>query len=68
MINFFKKIAVILGMVYLTFISIKEMVNVLDLYIDSPSYNAKVFLKDFNNAICKNISILQNAYKESLGI
>lgn len=68
MIKFFKKIVVILGMVYLTFISIKEMVNVLDLYIDSPSYNAKVFLKDFNNAICKNISILQNAYKESLGI
>ena len=68
MINFFKKIAIILGMVYLVFISIKEMVNVLDLYINSPSYNAKVFLSDFNNAICKNIKILQNAYKESLGI
>jgi hypothetical protein len=68
MIKFFKKIVVILGMVYLTFISIKEMVNVLDLYIDSPSYNAKAFLNDFNNAICKNINILQNAYKEGLGI
>ena len=68
MVKFFKKIAVILGMVYLTFISIKEMVNVLDLYIDAPSYNAKAFLNDFNNAIYKNINILQNAYREGLGI
>lgn len=64
MIKFLKKIA----MVYLTFISIKEMVNVLDLYINSPSYNARVFLNDFNNAICKNIKILQDVHKESLGI
>lgn len=64
MIKFLKKIA----MVYLTFISIKEMVNVLDLYINSPSYNARVFLNDFNNAICKNIKILQDIDKESLGI
>ena len=63
MIKFLKKIA----MVYLTFISIKEMVNVLDLYINLPSYNARVFLNDFNNAICKNIKILQDVRKESLG-
>ena len=68
MVKFFKKIAVILGMVYLVIISIKEMVNVLDLYIDSPSYSPKVFLNDFNKAIYKNINILQNAYKEGLGI
>lgn len=68
MVKFFKKIAVILGMVYLVIISVKEMVNVLDLYIDSPLYNPKVFLNDFNKAICKNINILQNAYKEGLGI
>ena len=68
MVKFLKKIVVILGMVYLTFISIKEMVNVLDLYIDSPSYNAKAFLNDFNNAIYKNINILQNAYREGLGM
>ena len=68
MVKFFKKIAVVLGMVYLVIISVKEMVNVLDLYIDSPSYNAKAFLNDFNNAIYKNINILQNAYREGLGI
>ena len=68
MVKFLKKIAIVLGMVYLVIISIKEMVNVLDLFIDSPSYNAKTFLNDFNNAIYKNINILQNAYKEGLGI
>ena len=68
MVKFFTKIAVLFGMVYLVIISIKEMANVLDLYIDSPSYNAKAFLNDFNNAIYKNINILQNAYREGLGI
>ena len=68
MVKFFTRIAVIFGMVYLVIISIKEMANVLDLYIDSPSYTPKVFLNDFNKAIYKNINILKNAYKEGLDI
>ena len=63
-----KIIMIVVGIPYLYFISIKEMVKVLDFYINSPSYNAKVFLNDFNKAIYKDIDILQNAYKESLGI
>lgn len=62
------RIALIIAMIYLFFLNIKELVNVLDFYIDSPSYNARVFLRDYNEAICKSINILQNAYKEGLGI
>ena len=64
----FNKIMFIIAMIYLFFLSIKELVNVLNFYIDSPSYNARVFLRDYNEAICKNINILQKAYKEGLNI
>ena len=60
MIKIIQKIIMILvGMPYLYFISIASLVMGLELCINNPN-----FLKDYNNLLNKNISILRNAWKE----
>lgn len=60
MIKIIQKIIMILvGMPYLYFISIASLVMGLELCISNPN-----FLKDYNNLLNKNMSILKNAWKE----
>lgn len=71
MIKFVQKILGKIGMIYLYFLSIKELVNVMDLYLDNSSfinYSAKIFLNDFNKILNQNIQILNKVYDEVLNI
>lgn len=60
MIKFIQKIITMLvGMPYLYFISITNLIIGLGLCINNPN-----LLKDYNNLLDKNIAILRNAWKE----
>lgn len=60
MIKFIQKIITMLvGIPYLYFISITNLIIGLELCINNPN-----LLKDYNNLLDKNIAILRNAWKE----